>query len=64
MPSAKARHQFQGRGIDPLGVFDDEQHRMGLAGRDDLVDEEGESCRLPLRRRQQQRQRRRVRDRQ
>ena len=34
-----ARHQFERGGVDPVRVFHDQKHRLGLAQADDLVDQ-------------------------
>jgi hypothetical protein len=46
------RHQFERCGIDPVGVFQDQQDRLGFTEADDLVDQKCNGSRLALRRRQ------------
>jgi len=55
----QARHKFKRGGIDPVSVFQNQKHRIGLAEADELVDQEGNDRRLALRRRKRQRGRHR-----
>ena len=54
----QARHKFKRGGIDPVSVFQNQKHRIGLAKADELVDQEGNDRRLALCWRQRQRGRR------
>lgn len=51
----QVRQKFKRGGINPVSVFQNQKHRIGLARADDFVDQEANDCCLALRWRQRQR---------
>ena len=48
-PVGEARDQFERGGVDPVGVFQDQQHRFGFAAVNDLIGQKRKQRRLALR---------------